>query len=207
MPDLPTGVRLRGPALLLLGVLAACSATAPAAEVGAESTDAPASASAKPASPSASPSAQPSPSPSPTSEPVLLTYEGQWTLTAYANDLDNDEPEYQVGDTRPGTVEIECGGMMADSGYCGATLTWDGQPFSETSVEIIGDGQVLMVLEDELANCSDGQVRRTSIEIAYDEASAEATYERVTEPRTCDDGSGTLYMTDDAWSFEGTAGD
>ena len=206
LSHLPTAVRHLGMPLLLLGVLVGCSAT-PAAEGSAEPTDAPASASAsvEPTRDAASPSATPSPSPVP--EPVLLTYEGEWTLTAYANDLGEDDPEYQVGDTRPGTVEIECGGLMAGSGYCGATLSWDGQPFSETSAEIIGDGKLLMVLEDELANCADGQLRRTSIEIDYSEAAAEATYERVTEPRTCDDGSGTLYMTDDTWSFEGTAGD
>lgn len=202
MSYLPTGTRLLGSYLVLLGLLAGCSAT-PAADVEVEPTVAPASASIKPASPSATPSARPSASPS---EPILLTYEGLWTLTAYANDLEDDQPEYQVGDTRPGTVEIECGGLMGDD-YCGATLSWDGQSFSVTSVEIIGDGQLRMVLEDELSNCANGQVRRTSIEIAYDEATAEATYERVTEPRTCDDGSGTLYMTDDTWSFEGTAGD
>lgn len=203
MPDLRNGARVLGSALLALGILAGCSA-APAAEVGAEPTDARASASVDLTSVSPSPSDSRSPLPSPTPEPVLLTYVGQWTLTAYANDLDGDEPEYQVGDTRPGTVEIECG-LMTD--HCGATLRWDGEPFSVTSVEIIGDGQLRMVLEDALSNCANGQVGRTTIEIAYDAASAEATYERVTEPRTCDDGSGTLYMTDDTWSFEGTAGD
>jgi hypothetical protein len=205
LSHLPTAVRFLGTPLLLLGVLVGCSAT-PAAEGSAEPTDAAASASASvEPTRAASPSATPSPSPTP--EPVLLAYEGQWTLTVYANDLGEDDPEYQVGDTRPGSVEIRCDGPMAAGGYCGATLSWDGQPFSETSVEIIGDGELLMVLEDELANCEDGQLRRTSIEIDYDEASAEATYERVTEPRTCDDGSGTLYMTDDTWSFEGTLGD
>lgn len=200
MSDHSTGARALGSALLLLGVLAGCTAAAPASDAGADPSDAAAPASAAPTPASASPS----PSASPKAEPVFLTYEGEWTLTAYANDLESDEPEYQVGDTRPGTVEVECG-MTAD--YCGATLSWDGQEFSVTSAEIIGDGQLLMVLEDDLANCADGQVRRTTIEIAYDDASAEATYERVTEPRTCDDGSGMLYMTDDTWSFAGTAGD
>lgn len=210
MPDLPTGARALRLVILFMAVLAGCSAT-PAAEDSAEPTDAPASASAstsasvEPTRGAASPSATPSPSPAP--EPVLLTYEGQWTLTAYANDSGSDEPEYRVGDTRPGAVEIRCDGPMSEGDYCGATLSWDGQEFSVTSAEIIDDGRLRMVLEDELSNCADGQVARTSIEIAYDDASAEATYERVTEPRTCDDGSGTLYMTDDTWSFEGTAGD
>lgn len=200
MPDLPTGARALRPAVFLMAVLAGCTAATPASDGGASPTDAPVPASAEPTPASASPS----PSPSPTAEPVFLAYEGEWTLTAYANDLEGDEPEYQIGDTRPGRVEIECG-MMVD--YCGATLSWDGQEFSVTSAEIIDDGQLRMMLEDELSNCANGQVRRTSIEIAYDDASADATYERVTEPRTCDDGSGTLYMTDDTWSFEGTAGD
>lgn len=200
MPGLLTGARALRSVTLLLAILAGCAAAAPASDAGPGPTGTPALASAAPTPASAAPSE----SPSPTADPVSLAFEGEWTLTAYANDLEGDEPEYQVGDTRPGTVEIECG-LMGD--YCNATLSWDGEEFSVTSAEIIGDGQLRMVLEDELSNCADGQVRRTSIEILHDDASADATYERVTEPRTCDDGSGTLYMTDDTWSFEGTATD
>lgn len=130
----------------------------------------------------------------------VSTYDGTWTLTAYATDSDFDEPEYSLGDVVAGSLRIDC--TMSDD-VCGFEAVRDGEQWWVVSLEVVADGELRRVDEDELANCADGQVTRTIQEATFDAAAASATIEQITEPRTCDDGGGMLYFTDTTWSFEG----
>lgn len=130
----------------------------------------------------------------------VSTYEGTWTLSAYANDSEFDDPEFALGATLPGSVTIDC--TLSDD-YCGFETVRDGEEWSVGSLEKIADGELRFVTETELANCADGQIMRTTQEATFGPTAANVTVERVAEPRTCDDGDGTLYVTDTTWTFDG----
>jgi hypothetical protein len=85
--------------------------------------------------------------------------------------------------------------------------TRDGDDFFAVSGEEVGSGQLRRVLEDTLANCQNGQIRRTTWEVSFGPDAATASHAQVTTPRTCTDGAGTLYAADETWSFEGTLTD
>ncbi|MBA4171039.1 MAG: hypothetical protein H0X68_11620, partial [Chloroflexi bacterium] len=130
----------------------------------------------------------------------MSTYDGTWTLTAYADDSGFDAPEHALGDAVPGSVTIDC--TLSDE-YCGFETILDGEEWWVGSLEIVADGELRLVRETELANCADGQVARTTQEATFGPTVASVIVEQVTEPRTCDDGDGTLYVTDTTWSFDG----
>lgn len=129
------------------------------------------------------------------------TYEGFWTLTAYGNDSGSDRPQFAVGDSLPGTLSIDCTTM---EGSCGMAATRDGDEWFVVSGEETGDGRIRMVLENQLDNCEGGQIHRSTYEAAFGPEKATATNESVTIPRTCTDDTGSLYFTDETWSFVGT---
>ena len=132
------------------------------------------------------------------------TYGGTWTLTAYGNDSGSDHPQFALGDSVPGTLTIDCATM---EGSCGMVATRDGDEWFVVSGEEIGDGRLRRVLENELDNCEGGQIHRSTYEAAFGPEEATATNESVTIPRTCTDDTGSLYATDEIWSFVGTITD
>ena len=187
------------------GILLTACASAAASEATSPSGSAgPSTAVATPSpadpTPTASPRASASPEPA---ETFSATYTGTWTLTAYETENPYDEPEYQVGDAVPGTLTIECGGV---AGYCNLSATHQGESWAVTSAEVVGDGQLRMVLEEPLSNCTGGQVRRLIREYTYSATAASGSDATVFEPRTCTDAVGTLWMIDETWTFEGTSG-
>jgi len=177
-------------------VAAACSSAVGSIAPAASPTSAPPSTAASAAAPSLPP-----PSASAGSE---STYAGTWTLTYYANDSDFDEPQFAVGDSVPGTLHLDC---TASEGFCNMDATRDGTEWFAVSGEEIGLGQLRRVLEETLNNCQNGQIRRSSYEVTFGPAEATATHAQITTPRTCEDGGGTLYATDETWSFQGTLTD
>ncbi len=128
------------------------------------------------------------------------TYTGTWTLVSYETESDLLADE-AVGDQVPGTVEIDCtfGGDV-----CGYTLTRQGTDWWTTSIDVAEPGRLHRTDQEELDNCTDGQLRRTTHDAAYGPSEATASVEQVTVPRTCEDGAGTLYAADSTWTFEGT---
>lgn len=130
----------------------------------------------------------------------VSTYDGTWTLTAYATDSEFDDPEFALGASLPGSVTIDC---TLSVERCGFELIRDGEEWWVGSLENVADGELRLITETELANCADGQTTRTTREATFGPTEASVTVEQITEPRTCDDGDGTLYVTDTTWSFEG----
>lgn len=130
----------------------------------------------------------------------VSTYDGTWTLTAYATDSEFDDPEFALGATVPGSITVDC---TLSEDFCGFDAVRDGEAWWVGSLENVADGELRLVTESELANCENGQVARTAQEVTFGPAEAAATVEQITEPRTCADANGTLYATDTTWTFEG----
>jgi hypothetical protein len=134
----------------------------------------------------------------------VSTYEGAWTLTAYATDGEGFEPEYEVGDSRPGSIELTCTVQTGDDA-CGFVATIDdGAPWHAATLEREGSGELRNVTDIELDNCEDGQIDRTVITARYGAETATAVVEDLVVPRTCTWDNSTLYAEDLTWTFEGT---
>lgn len=128
------------------------------------------------------------------------TYQGMWTVTELAFD-GGGTPEYEIGDSVPGTLIVDC---TAADGFCGLEGTFDGELGVALSLVAVSEGVARYDNREALANCDGGQTLTRTLDLEFGPSAATATDEFVYDPRTCDDEGGTLFFTDVTWSFAGS---
>lgn len=129
------------------------------------------------------------------------TYEGTWTVVEYAFDGEGFEQDYELGDSVPGTIVVDC---TSSDGFCSLEGTFDGELAVAVSLVVVSEGVARYENRDELANCDGGQTLTRTLDVEFGAEAATASDAFVYDPRTCDDEGGTLFNTDITWSFAGS---
>ena len=122
-------------------------------------------------------------------------------MTEYAFDGEGFAEEYQLGDTVPGTLIVNC---LAGDDACLLGGAFDGEPAVEIAVDVVADGLATYESRSVSDTCDGGQALTREVDVAFGPAGATANDAFVYEPRTCDHAGGTQYGTDITWSFTGS---
>ncbi len=129
-------------------------------------------------------------------------YEGTWTRTSYVNDGGFEPTDWQVGESAPGSIRVQCpvsGGDCEVQGLRGEAFVAGGSARRDENGVLTSIRRT-----EELGNCADGQSWAATLDVVQSGNAATATYAAIFNPRTCEDGSGTLWMSDETWEFAGT---
>ncbi len=129
------------------------------------------------------------------------TYEGSWTLTVWDTDTDAIQPPVPVGDSLPGELRMSC--VFGPTGPCSFEGSRDGVPWWVAGVDPFDEGVLRGETENRLDNCGTGQLQRTVYDATIGPEDATASIAQTTDPRTCEDGTSTLYTVDSTWTFSG----